>query len=192
MDAETYKRHHLRNLASSLRKRSMVMDDTMLGNYEESLNRGARLRLQVQPQPDFSIDDFGYYRPVDYPELLGVRLAANNLPTSKPTAAAIALDAEPDVETATINPADEPARQHRERDNTLEWGDLGQALHQDILVHTHSGGVHKGRLEKVDNYLLVLKKTIGAGSMSYTIDKRRFARAELITQLDTRSRISAF
>lgn len=181
IDAETYKQRHLDELVRYFRRRSLVVEPPMLASYGEGLHRGARMRLKVQPQADFSIEDLGFYQPGDYMGLLGIRLTTNNLPAKTPS---------PKIATAPVTTTNSTAKpidtagtsppQAKAVVETLDWSQLKRALNQDILVYTSSGGSHRGQLENVDDYLLVLKKNIGAGSIRYTIDRRRFDHARRV------------
>jgi hypothetical protein len=177
MTVESYQRHHLAAVRQHLAKRSIIVDQDMLKAYGEGLHRGARMALKIQPQADFSLDDLGFYQAGDYLELLGVAFSVNNRSVNK-TKTTQVVAAEPDTSDmpATIDSESPVSASNGE----LEWPELQQAIHQDIVVFTESGGKHYGRLELVQQNLLVLKKRFGADSMTYTIERRRFNHAEII------------
>ena len=175
MSVASYQRHHLAALKHHLKQRSIIAGPAMLQSYEEGLHRSARMRLKIQPQPDFAIDDLGFYQAEDYPELLGIAFSVNNRPPGKTKKVQLA--------TTQATPEPSPPAGAGKPINavdiapSLAWPDLQQALYQQLLVTTQSGGQHRGRLENVEQDLLTLSKNMGAGSMTYTIDRRRFKHA---------------
>ena len=176
MTVASYQRHHLLALKQHLKQRSMILSPAMLQSYEEGLHRGARMRLMIQPQPDFAIEDLGFYQAADYPDLLGIVFNVNNRPPGEKAKVVQLAETQP---TAAASPPVGSSESITAVDKTaaLAWPDLQQALHQDILVTTEAGGQHRGRLENVEQDLLTLRKNLGAGSMTYTIDRRRFKQA---------------
>lgn len=177
MSVESYQSRHLAAVQQHLAKRSIIVDQGMLQAYEEGLHRGARMVLKIQPQADFSLDDLGFYQADDYLELLGVSFRVNNRSIKKTKAAKVVAAETGDTKRPTIIASELPTAASKAE---LEWPDLQQAIHQDIVVFTESGGKHHGRLVVVQKNLLVLKKHFGADSMTYAIERSRFNHAELV------------
>lgn len=178
IDEQAYLQHHLAAVQNELEQHRIPYSDAMLFSYEEGLHRGALKRLRIQPKSDFAIEDLGFYKPGDYLELLGVRFSVNNrqattrntkLTTQQKPSGNLATAASPTTNTSAARPA--PAS------TAMDWSELENVINKDIVVYTATGGQHRGQLENVDDYLLVLRKNIGAGSFSFTIDRRRFKNA---------------
>lgn len=177
IDAQRYQSHHLGAVAQLFRRQGITLSDSDLAIYSESLHKGASKQLRIKPRRDFAIEDLRFFKPADYRDLLGINFSANNRQAKQQKDAKIA-EASPEIPSKPI------AVQHQVPDTQLQedlsWDDLNKALHRNVVVYTESGGVHRGRVEQISTRSLVLKKSFGPDSMSFTIDRKRFSYAERV------------
>jgi hypothetical protein len=178
MDTVRYKAHHLSAVERFFRRQGIRLDASDLAIYRDSLHRGASKKLRVKPRRDFAIEDLRFFKPADYRDLLGISFSVNNRAL---------LQQKNPVQLATT-PQKPAARQESaqkkepgmSQPKDLDWSDLNQVLHRKVIVYTESGGKHRGRVEQINASSLVLKKSFGPDSMSFTIDRNRFSYAERI------------
>ena len=124
------------------------------------------------------IEDLHFFKPADYQDLLGINFSVNNR---------AAQQQKKPVQLATA-PQKQVLRQEHEKKSEpgeqqpkdLAWDDLNRVLHRNVVVYTESGGKHRGRVEQINTSSLVLKKSFGPDSMTFTIDRKRFSHAERI------------
>ncbi len=176
-DPDSYQRIHLAAVEQFFRRQGIHLGDDELAIYREGLHRGASKQLRVKPRRGFAIEDLRFYQPDDYRELLGIHFSANNRAAARQDKSShLATTPAADNQVATRN----DSLSQRQQREILGWEDLDQALHRRVIVFTASGGRHRGRVEQINPGELVLKKSFGPDSMTFTIDRKRFSRAALV------------
>jgi hypothetical protein len=178
MNADRYKAHHLSAVDQFFRRQGIRLGAGDLAIYRDSLHRGASKQLRVKPRRDFAIEDLQFFKPADYQDLLGINFSVNNRAAQQQKKSVeIATKALQHTASPVQEKKNEPAKQQPQ---DLAWDDLNRVLHRNVVVHTESGGKHRGRVEQINTSSLVLKKNFGPDSMTFTIDRKRFSHAERI------------